>query len=153
MKLNGPDRYSLNILDHSAKVMASDGTPHFVAPATINKKPKIYVVSKKGSLLYIGVTSQSISNRFHGGLSADGTHGYHGYAWGKENHTINMDIWYLDGATTASLSDLETIEAEVVYLYRNKTGKWPRSQTEIHFHQSKIWHRAFAKRIIDALIS
>jgi hypothetical protein len=150
MKLNGPDKYTLTILNRSVKVMSIDGTSHFVAPSTSNKKPKLYVVSKAGNLLYIGITRQSMSNRFRGGMTADGAHGYHGYLWGKENHTIHMDIWYL--GNEASAVDLETIEAEVVYLYRNKSGKWPLSQTEIHFHQSGQWHRECAEKILKVLI-
>jgi hypothetical protein len=29
---------------------------------------------------------------------------------------------------------IETIEAEIVYAIREKTGKWPKYQNEIHFH-------------------
>ena len=57
MKLNGPDRYHVTITDRSATVKAPDGTPHFVAPATVKSLPKLYVASKEGALLYAGVTN------------------------------------------------------------------------------------------------
>ena len=149
MKLNGPDKYHLTITNRSASVRAPDGTPHFVAPATVNGKPKLYVVSKAGILLYVGVTNQSMSVRLRGGLTADGTHGYHGYTWGRANHDIRLDIWYLEGDDIKP-PDLETIEAEVVFLYRKESGQWPQAQTEIHFHPSRNSHREHARQIVQA---
>jgi hypothetical protein len=150
MKLNGPDEYHLTITDRSVSVMSQNGTPHFVAPATAKNKPKLYVASKDGVLLYVGVTRQSMSVRLRGGLTAKGVHGYHGYSWGKKNHSIRLHIWYLEG-DDAKPNDPETIEAETVFLYRQELGQWPESQTEIHFYPSVTHHREFAKQIIDAL--
>ena len=150
MNLNGPDKYHLTITDRSASVTAPDGTPHFVTPATARNKLKLYVASKDGNLLYVGVTSQPMSVRLRGGLTADGTHGYYGYSWGKKNQSISLDIWYFDGADVKP-TDLETIEAEVVFLYRHQSGQWPEAQTEIHFHPSGTTHRQFAKQILDAV--
>lgn len=150
MKLNGPHKYQLIITDRSASVRAPDGTPHFVTPATERNKPKLYVASKDGELLYVGVTNQPMSVRLRGGLTADGAHGYYGYAWGKKNQSIRLDIWYLDGEDIKP-TDLETIEAEVVFLYRYQSGQWPQAQTEIHFYPSGTIHRECAKQIVDAL--
>lgn len=150
MKLKGPDRYHVTITNRSAIVRAPDGTPHFVAPATTRGVPKLYVASKEGMLLYAGATNQSISVRLRSGLTANGTHGYHGYSWGKKNHTICLDIWYLDGEDTKP-ADLETIEAEVVFLYRQEFGQWPQEQTEIHFYPSGTIHRECARQVVDAL--
>ena len=140
----------MTITDRSATVRAPDGTPHFVAPATAKGVPKLYVASKEGVLLYVGATNQSMSVRLRGGLTANGAHGYHGYSWGKKNHAIHLDIWYLDRQDTEP-ADLETIEAEVVYLYRQEFGQWPQEQTEIHFHLSSTIHRECARQIVDAL--
>jgi hypothetical protein len=150
MKLIGPDRYKLTITDRSASVRAIDGTPHFVKPATAKKKLKLYVVSKDGELLYVGFTTQPMSARLRGGLRADGLHGYHGYSWGRKNSNVLLQIWYLAGDAT-TLADLETIEAEVVFLFRLQSGQWPSGQTEIHFHQSTVLHRECANRIVEAL--
>jgi hypothetical protein len=43
--------------------------------------------------------------------------------------------------------DIETIEAEVVFLIR-AAGQWPTHQTEIHFHESNEEHRAIAHSIM-----
>jgi len=45
----------------------------------------------------------------------------------------------------------ETIEAEVVFLYRQESGQWPQEQTEIHFHPSSNIHRQCARQVVDAL--
>lgn len=150
MKLIGPDRYTLVIKDRQAQVQSSDGEPHFVAPATKNKKPKLYVVSKGGQLLYIGVTSQPMSVRLRGGLTADGEHGYHGYSWGRKDHSIQLDIWYLIESANPTL-DMETIEAETVFLSRLRSEQWPLEQTEIHFHPSDDEHRQCAQQILVSL--
>ena len=68
----------------------------------------------------------------------------------KKNHTICLHIWYLDGEDTKP-ADLETIEAEVVFLYRQESGQWPQEQTEIHFHPSSNIHRHCARQVVDAL--
>lgn len=91
-----------------------------------------------------------MSVRLRGGLKADGAHGYHGYSWGKKNQEICLDVWYLDGEDIRP-ADLETIEAEVVFLYRQESGQWPQEQTEIHFHPSANIHRECARQVVDAL--
>jgi len=111
---------------------------------------KLYTVSRCGALLYVGVTSQSMSVRLRYGLTADGQNGYHGYSWGKKNHLVQLQLWYLDGGASANLV-LETIEAEVVFLYRQESGQWPEDQTEIHFHRSEKAHRDCAGQIVQAL--
>ncbi len=150
MKILGPDAYQLSINDRKVIVNSPSGENHFVAPATSNKTPKLYIASYKGKLSYVGVTSQSMSARIRGGMTDDGAHGYHGYAWGKKNHTICLDIWYLKESHNPTL-DLETIEAEIVFLYRHESGQWPIDQTEIHFHTSNEEHRKCAAEIIASL--
>ena len=44
--------------------------------------------------------------------------------------------------------DIETVEAEVVYLIRS-AGQWPEFQTEIHFHPSTPVHRKVAEEIMQ----
>jgi hypothetical protein len=66
------------------------------------------------------------------------------------DHNLNLDIWYLEGDDIKG-TDLETIEAEVVFLYRQESGQWPQAQTEIHFHPSDIIHRDCARQIIKQL--
>ncbi len=47
------------------------------------------------------------------------------------------------------MKDIETVEAEVVFLIRQRTDQWPKYQTEIHFHQSNNAHRAAAQAILN----
>lgn len=148
MKLIGPDNYTLTVRDGTASVNSSNGKPHFVHPATAKKKPKLYVISKNGKLLYAGVTKRPMATRLRDGSTADGSHGYHGYTWLKKDDVLLLHVWYLDySAETAK--NLETIEAEVVFLFRHKSGQWPSEQTEIHFHESNELHKAFAKTILN----
>ena len=132
--------------------MCGDGTVRltFVPPASIGKRPKLYVISKGARLLYVGFTTQPMADRLRQGLTANGGHGYSGYPWRRRKQTLSLTIWYLDGAN-ATPTNLEAIEAEVVFLYRHESGQWPEEQTEIHFHPSNNRHQQFAKRIVDAL--
>lgn len=91
-----------------------------------------------------------MSVRLRGGLTADGTHGYHGYSWGKKSHWMRLDIWYFD-EDDIQPTDLETLEAEVVFVYRRESGQWPEGQTEIHFHPSDTTHRQLAGQILAAV--
>ena len=85
-------------------------------------------------------------------MQATGEHGYHGYAWRRSDGELRLDVWYLDGATEDKISlELETIEAEVVYLFRFRSGQWPSDQTEIHFHPSADFHKQAAQQILDRL--
>jgi predicted GIY-YIG superfamily endonuclease len=101
----------------------------FKHPLTSNQY-KIYVLTDSESILYVGTTKSSIKNRLRYGLIADGKNGYHGYNW-KGLPLVKLHVWcfeYLDKEKT------ESIEAELVYLIRRETGKWPIYQNEIHFN-------------------
>jgi hypothetical protein len=88
-------------------------------------------------------------SRLRGGWQSKGRHGYHGYAWRKHFEQVELDIWCHQDATGAdSLSDVEAVEAEVVFLIR-AAGQWPEHQTEIHFHQSTERHREVARAIME----
>jgi len=104
----------------------------FKAPATTSKLPKIYLVKHKSDIIYVGATSQGIQNRLRQGLQASGKGGYYGYGF-KELNQVDLFVWFFPNEESKIT---EAIEAEIVYLIRNKTGKWPRHQTEIHFHKA-----------------
>lgn len=59
-----------------------------------------------------------------------------------------MDVWCHDDAPGQKTVDVETVEAEVVFLIRG-AGQWPLHQTEIHFHRSTQIHRDVAARIMS----
>ena len=102
----------------------------FQKPAT-SKGQKLYIVKCKDAVLYVGITSQSITNRLRYGFTATGKHGYHGYKWKDHKEELDLLIWYFPDKT-----DVEAIEAEVVFNIRKHTGLWPAFQTEIHFHKA-----------------
>lgn len=87
-----------------------------------------------------------MSNRLRIGWSANGRNGYHGYAWRRHFSAATMDIWCHTDATEGDYLDIETVEAELVYLIR-QAGQWPAFQTEIHFHPSMPVHRKVAATI------
>jgi hypothetical protein len=73
------------------------------------------------------------------------------YRW-HQQRDLDLDIWYLDDApANTARTELECIEAEVVFLTRQRFRQWPEFQTEIHFHLSQKFHRDAAKRIFDYL--
>ena len=149
MTLSGPFQYHLSI--------AADGTAYshhpdsgittFTAPVT-TRSPKIYIASVDGVPIYIGQTVQSIRARLRLGFIADGSTGYHGYAWRHHHANVKLDVWILEGADEdREVLDVETIEAEIVYLIRHHQSQWPTFQTEIHFHPSELLHRRLAGEI------
>ena len=118
-----------------------------------DKGPKIYILSlnkgKTRELIYVGITNQPLNIRFIQGLTAVGKNGYHGYHWKElankdESKIIDLFVYKFDNKERT-----ESIEAEIVYLIRNKTGKWPEYQTEIHFHQANDKEILIAKQIYE----
>jgi len=117
----------------------------FKRPVTENKLPKIYVIKDKSNAVYVGVTSQSIRNRLRYGLESRGKGGYHGYQF-KDLDKINLFVFCFNKTDARRI---EGIEAEIVYLIRNKTGDWPKYQTEIHFHKTAGRERRTARSIYE----
>jgi hypothetical protein len=129
MKLDGPDRYYLAVPKGRFSIKAALGDRRFGHRAS-GRSPKLYVVHDHDFPIYVGVTKQPIADRLRLGWSADGEHGYHGYAWRHAFKSVGLDIWYQTlAASRGQLGDLETVEAEVVYLLRGRYGQWPAYQT------------------------
>ena len=116
----------------------------FIRPATKSKLPKIYIIRHNTKIVYVGITTQSISNRLRYGLGAEGRNGYHGYKW-KNLNEIDLFVFFFND----SIEKIETVEAEIVYLIRSKTGVWPEYQTEIHFHNATQKEKAAARQIFN----
>jgi len=147
MRISDPERYKLSFDSQSFVVQCQEGTPQFSGIAT-SKKPKLYIVSVEEKPIYVGVTKQSIRNRLRFGWKANGESGYYGYAWRHHLKKANIDIWCHEDAPEENPSlDIETVEAEVVFLIRS-AGQWPLHQTEIHFHPSTQAHRDIAASIM-----
>ena len=147
MKLVSPERYVLTCPSRRFAIREALQGLSFTGKAA-SRGPKLYVIGDHKSPVYVGITRQPIASRLRYGWSADGTHGYHGYAWRKCFKTITLDVWYLDQSSTKrAIHWLETVEAEVVFLLR-KRGQWPAFQTEIHFHPSDNSHRLAAAGVL-----
>jgi len=149
MRLDGPDRYYLLVPKRRFSVKGALGEHHFSHRAS-GHAPKLYIVHDHDMPIYVGVTKQPIANRLRLGWSADGEHGYHGYAWRHAFKSVGLDIWYQTiAASHGRLHDMETVEAEVVHLLRGRYGQWPAFQTEIHFHPSTSSHRRAAREVLE----
>ncbi len=119
-------------------INVNTGKIGFSKPST-NRSEKLYLVSYKSEIIYVGITGQSISARMRAGLMANGKNGYHGYKW-KNLIRVDLIVWSSFEKKEINkkyMKEIETIEGELVYFIRKKTGKWPKYQTEIHFHNSK----------------
>ncbi|KIF60331.1 hypothetical protein [Pseudomonas fluorescens] len=147
MEMTYLGRYSLTFDAVKFAIKCPENKSRFSGLAT-SRLPKLYVVSVEGKPhpVYVGITKQPMSNRLRIGWAADGKNGYYGYLWRRHFSAATMDIWcQLDSADGDSL-DIETVEAELVYLIR-QAGQWPAYQTEIHFHRSTEVHRQMAATI------
>jgi hypothetical protein len=151
MHISEPERYQLTwakpTLEKERWTMPVE-TPKFTGIAT-SKKPKLYIASVDNKPFYVGVTRQSLRNRLRFGWNAEGKGGYYGYAWRKRLTEALLDVWCDEDptATEQPMLDIETVEAEVVFLIRC-AGNWPEHQTEIHFHPSSSIHRKAATDIM-----
>lgn len=101
----------------------------FSYPLT-SKQAKIYILVDGKNILYIGTTTSSIKNRLRSGLKADGLNGYHGYKW-KGQKNVGLFVWCFEDLNKVQI---ENIEAELAFIVRKTTGKWPLYQNEIHFN-------------------
>ena len=146
MSISGPEQYTLTYEAEKFAVESLSGAKNFSGFAT-SKLPKLYIASREGVPIYVGLTVQSMSSRLRSGAKAAGKGGYYGYAWRHDIPRVDLDIWWHENAPVENRAlDMETVEAEVVYLIRSN-GQWPKYQTEIHFHQSEPQHRAAAAAI------
>lgn len=135
--------YRINVQSNEiVSVLAEDKTNHFVSPVT-KKSNKIYLLGKNGLIHYVGITKQSIASRLRYGVKPNHKSGYHGYKWLKENGDHCLVIWIFNKDV-----DVEAIEAEIVYFFRQQYNQWPKYQTEIHFHPTTKDERTLAKTIL-----
>jgi hypothetical protein len=149
MRLEGPERYHLTISRKTFTVLCAKGTNQFSGFST-TKLPKLYVVSIDSNPVYVGITKQPIRSRLRVGWNAKGKGGYYGYAWRYNNKFAVLHVWCHTDAENRNHLDVQTIEAEVVYLVRS-AGQWPKFQTEIHFRPSNRTHRKLAKHVLEHL--
>jgi len=141
------NKYRIKIADLKFKCIEANGEQGkgFVYPDISDDLPKLYVIKKGEDIFYVGRTKQDIRKRLRGGFYAKGGHGYYGYKW-KDLDTVELLIWCFPGSTE---DYVEAIEAELVYFIREKTGKWPKYQMEIHFHGASESEMQVAKSILS----
>ncbi len=132
IQVGGHNRYKIRIDNGKSHCIEANGQrgKGFMPTDMAGGLPKLYVVKQTSEIYYVGITIQDIRKRLRIGFTARGEHGYHGYKW-KELDEVELLIWSFPGSQS---EDVEAVEAELVYLIREKTGKWPRYQMEIHFH-------------------
>ncbi len=133
MNIASLNRYEIKISNTNYECISVNGktTDHFVTPDTKAGPQKLYVLKNRKEIYYVGVTSLLMSSRLRIGYRAKGEQGYHGYKWIGKISKAELLVWCF---TEADRSPAEAVEGELVYLVRNRTGKWPTYQMEIHFH-------------------
>jgi hypothetical protein len=148
--LEDPLDYALSLSDGWYRLSSNSKDCKFSAPATIRGIAKLYTISCDDSLLYVGIAQQPMAARFRNGFLANGVGGYHGYKWKFLETNLKLSIWTakLNGIY-APLYVMETIEAEVAFICRQRSDQWPTHQHEIHFSPSEQWHRDAAARIYE----
>jgi hypothetical protein len=146
--VNKFNRYKIQIVDSACRCTEVNGnqTTHFITPDTISGIQKLYVVKDSKDICYVGITSQPISSRLRIGFIDNGHYGYHGYKWKDKLKQAELLVWSFPNKEQGFV---EGIEGELVYLIRNQTGKWPKYQMEIHFHQASESQIQMAESILD----
>jgi hypothetical protein len=124
-------------------VLTSASLNSFHQRLTRVKVAKLYVLKENDTYLYVGTTLQSLTSRFRYGLAADGKNGYHGYKW-KDKERVRLYVWCFEELNKI---EIESIEAELVFLIRHKTGLWPLRQNEIHFNNEYAEGRNIAAKL------
>jgi hypothetical protein len=133
MKQNNPFIYELEINNATIQSWTDFKSGKLISKLS---KPltgldyKIYVLVENKRILYIGTTKRSLKSRLNSGLKADGKNGYHGYQW-KGLKNVRILIWNF---TDFDKKKIENVEAELAFVVRTQTGRWPELQNEIHFN-------------------
>ena len=129
---------------------------NFSSPVTDKRRPKLYLVKYRQEIIYVGFTTDPMANRIRYGLKGVG--GYHGYKW-KKLDRVELLIWVFDETFSVDRKVshcrrlfYEAVEAELVFMYRQQEGDWPKHQNEIHFNNtSRTEVQTLAKKIYQEL--
>ena len=123
--LVGPECYRLMFNAKKFRLGSASGNLT-VARKAQKRRPKLYVVARRGRPVYVGITNQPIRARLRFGWSADGTRGYYGYAFRRHLRAADLYVWFHERTRgKAAIRDLETVEAEVAYLVADKDNGQP----------------------------
>ena len=106
---------------------------------------KIYIVKHNSTILYVGMTKQRISVRFGQSFRAykqklvtgeSNSRGDSGYKWilKHRNTEDHLELFVFPFSDETEKHNIEAVEAEIAFLVKIQTGRWPECQNEIHFH-------------------
>tara|TARA_R110002051_G_scaffold256040_3_gene315119 strand:- start:279 stop:785 length:507 start_codon:yes stop_codon:yes gene_type:complete len=150
LNFNGPYCYTLFLSGEETKrvlkkKVCNGKVTNFTKPVTLTKTPKIYILKHKDEIVYVGYASQPIGLRIGQGMRAKGLYGYHGYKW-RNVDKLELLVFVAEKTLIGNrakadlpfIAYAEAVEAELVFLVRDKTGKWPEFQNEIHFNNAKL---------------
>ena len=108
-----------------------------------NTNYKIYIPTLEEKFIYVGLTKQKLGTKFQQGfrsylkdLNGSRVGGYGGYKWIKKHIEtgVKLTLYVFDLGHQISKNEAESIEAEIVFIVRQTTNKWPLEQNEIHFN-------------------
>ena len=133
MNIDNLNHYTIRVTNEGCRCVSVNGRPisHFVDPDSRRGIQKLYVLKSSAEIYYVGITSQPMSSRFWIGYQVNSRTGYHGYKWRSQISQAELLVWCFTGDDRDAV---ESVEGELVYLIRNRTGNWPKYQMEIHFH-------------------
>lgn len=110
----------------------------------------IYVIFDGNEILYVGETSTDIRKRLSSGLQKFNSYkkenravgGYKGHKFfelcskNRKSKLLKIKVFPLKSTLKGKKDKLlrESVEGELCWIVRTKTGKWPACQNEIHFH-------------------
>jgi len=150
LKIKGVDYRNIDT------IVSDDLTVGFHSSLKIKNRPKIYIVHQNSKIYYVGYAGQPFPARLRYGLNPKSTKGYAGYKWKHEDEVSITIFTFSSLETTLAYADqrlfVEAVEAEIVYGIRNRTGRWPEYQNEIHFNNHNTAEvRICAKKILDKI--
>ncbi len=124
-----------------------------------NDNYKIYVLKDKDAFVYVGKTKQAIGTKLRQGFYSfqqnenNNRQGhYGGYKWIKKYMDKTLRLFVFDLGNEFDNTKTEAVEAELVYLIRKTTGKWPLGQNEIHFYNHFEKAKEKARHIFNSIM-
>jgi hypothetical protein len=160
MNINGEHSYTLQITGDTNRIieaiLSGDLATTFHQSLKIKNIPKLYIVHQRNKINYVGYAGKPFAAILKYGLNPKSSKGYAGYKW---RHEEEVAITIFTFATTnTAIKDaekrlfVEAVEAKIVYGIRNRTGRWPEYQNEIHFSNSNTAEvRICAEKILDKI--
>jgi hypothetical protein len=161
MNIDGAYTYNLKIKGDVYRAIESivvdNLSVSFHKSLTIKDISKLYIIHHNNHIYYVGYAGQPITARLRYGLNPRSTKGYAGYKW-KHQEEVSITIFTFSSINIVITDSdrrlfVEAVEAEVVYGIRNRTGRWPEYQNEIHFNNNNTAEvRICAKKILDKIL-